>query len=333
VRSNIPLPVRISIEAPLYAIFAANREMLMSRLLTSLLIGVAVITFAQIASAADLSRKAPAYTPPPPPPVSWTGFYAGINIGYSWGDASTDITGSGTATTFDVSAPGFLGFPSSFAFADSNTARLHGVIGGGQIGYNYQLVPNWVLGIEADIQAASENGSSTFVDGFSTPVCTSLHVTNGNTFSCNNYGLLNGTAETTYHADINWFGTVRGRVGYLITPQVLLYGTGGLAYGRVSVSGFTNFTGVVQEFPVGTLALGSGPFSLSKNNVGFSVGGGIEGSVLLPANWTWKLEYLYLDLGSMDTVTSFSGRPIQFLSAVETITTHTHFTDNIVRFA
>src|SRR5262249_20839253 len=95
------------------------------------------------AFAADMAVKAP---PPPPAPVySWTGWYVGGNVGYSWGDAQTDISGSGTS----VSLPGFLvGFHNPSAFAGSNTARLNGVIGGGQVGYNYQTSAKWVLGGE-----------------------------------------------------------------------------------------------------------------------------------------------------------------------------------------
>jgi outer membrane immunogenic protein len=183
------------------------------------------ITFTQVAAAA----------PPPPAPVySWTGFYIGGNVGYSWGDAHTDITGSGSTTAFlgfPNTPPG--GFPASFGFADSNTARLDGVIGGGQIGYNYQLNPKWVLGIEADIQGSGERGSNTFLDTFSTPLCGALGGTG--ILNCFQNGTLNGTAVTTYEAKIKWFGTVRGRVGYLISDQVLFYGTGGLAYGGVDV--------------------------------------------------------------------------------------------------
>ena len=85
-----------------------------------------------------------------PPVYSWTGFYVGGNVGYGWGNARTDIAGGATTTAL----PDFLGgFPgNSVAFADSNTARLNGVIGGGQIGYNYQFNPRWVLGFEADIR-------------------------------------------------------------------------------------------------------------------------------------------------------------------------------------
>ena len=205
------------------------------------------------------------------PTYSWTGWYVGGNFGYSWGHADTDINGTG-----------------SFNFTDSNRTYLDGLIGGGQIGYSYQFAPNSVLGIEADIQSSGQRGSHTFFDPFSA-----------------------STAVTDYDAKINWFGTVRGRFGYSIAPQLLYYANGGLAYGHVEVSGNT------------ISPLGSSAFSASKSHTGFSIGAGIEGSVWLPANWTWRLEYLYLNLGTLDVATSFSGSA--------GTTTHIEFTDNIVR--
>jgi outer membrane immunogenic protein len=144
-----------------------------------------------------------------------------------------------------------------------------------------------------------------------------------------------GTAMTGYQANIDWFGTIRGRLGILVGDQLLIYGTGGLTYGRVSVSGSMNnsaavIAGIAQPFTPATAA-----FAAAKNNVGFSVGGGIEGrlSYWLPPNWTWKLEYLYMDLGSLDTAPAPFVMPNTIVAAfiTGTITTHTHFTDNIVR--
>jgi outer membrane immunogenic protein len=157
----------------------------------------------------------------------------------------------------------------------------------------------------------------------------------GATVTCTDSGQLNGTAATTHEAQIDWFGTVRGRIGYLITPETLLYGTGGLAYGRVAVSGKIEVTGAYPTFagPPSPLPPGFATFSGSNVNVGFSVGGGIEGSAWLPQNWTWKLEYLYVDLGSIDTTTFLSAfGDIRFAPTNVTITTDTHFIDNIVRF-
>jgi outer membrane immunogenic protein len=248
------------------------------------------------------------------PVYSWTGLYVGGNVGYSWGDARTDLAGAGRTVVPPFSA--------AFAFANTDTARVNGVIGGGQVGYNFQINPKWLLGLEADIQGSGQRGSGTFVDSIS--------------FQFSPVVLVQDTFLTGYEAKIDSFGTVRGRLGFLIGDQLLLYGTGGLAYGRVTVSGNTNLNGSL------TLNGGIIPFnpnnpgfSASKTNVGFSVGGGIEGRVLssLPGNWTWKLEYLYLDLGSLDIGWPFTSSPQlgAFIPPTGTIAMHTHFTDNIVR--
>jgi outer membrane immunogenic protein len=104
------------------------------------------------AFAADMAVKAPP-SPPPAPVYSWTGWYVGGNVGYSWGDAQPNIAGNGSigvvATT--ITTP--------FSFADSSSTRLDGIVGGGQIGYNFQFSPRWVLGLEADIQGSGERST------------------------------------------------------------------------------------------------------------------------------------------------------------------------------
>jgi outer membrane immunogenic protein len=101
---------------------------------------------------------------------------------------------------------------------------------------------------------------------------------------------------------------LRPRLGYLVNDQVLIYATGGLAYGQVKVSGATNvsgqFVGPSFAFPFSPAATA---FSDSRTNVGWTAGAGIEGRFAswLPAGWTWKLEYLYVDLGSLDLTGPF----------------------------
>ena len=150
------------------------------------------------ALAADMPVKAP---PLPPAPVyGWTGSYVGVNIGYSWGRSSSDYSA--------VSANnGFV--PET----TSDSANINEVIGGGQVGYNYQFSQSYLAGIEADIQASGERGSGDPL------VCT-------NPLACD-FGNINDS----YTEKLEWFGTVRGRLGYLATPNVLVYGTGGFAYG------------------------------------------------------------------------------------------------------
>ena len=131
-------------------------------------IGIAAIA-ALIGGPALAATPEPPPAPRPAPVYTWTGFYIGGNLGYGWGNGRNDVAGNGSVT---ANIGGFS-YPSSFAFADSNTAWLNGAIVGGQFGFNYQSSPKWVLGLEADIQSAGKNGTGVFADTFVTPVCIS----------------------------------------------------------------------------------------------------------------------------------------------------------------
>ena len=292
------------------------------------------------AAIALVGTPAVAAPPAPAPAYSWTGFYVGGNVGYGWGDARTDIAGSATTE--------FLGKPianlnNTVALNNSNADQLNGVIGGGQFGYNFQFSPRWLLGFEADIQGSGERGSNSSATPFSFPLCTGLVNLPPLICAASIPGAVPGLATTAYNAEINWFGTVRGRVGFLIGDQFLLYGTGGLAYGRVELSGATSVSASVLPNPaVGPASLtpAASAFSESKTNLGFVVGGGMEGrlSYWLPPNWTWKLEYLYVDLGSVDTAAPITGGAtlglrgqLLFSAFTGAVAAHTHFTDNIFR--
>ena len=106
---------------------------------------------------------------------------------------------------------------------------------------------------------------------------------------------------------------MRGRIGLLATPTLSFYGTGGLAYGGISASGTSN---------VGTTMLPS--FGNSAINVGWTVGVGVEGAIPNTSNWTWKVEYLYIDFGTL----SGSGYDPVF---AKPYSWSTSVTDNILR--
>jgi outer membrane immunogenic protein len=218
-------------------------------------------------------------------PWNWTGFYGGLNVGWSWGNG---------AVTY--SQPPLLGQPVS----TSGPSFLDGAIGGVQVGYNWQVSPTWVTGLEADFQWASEVANGSFripLDG-------------------------EGRAITgTLGSQILWFGTVRGRLGWLYTPDILVYATGGLAYGKVNASG--SFAPV--NFPPAASPWG---FNQSAINTGWTVGGGVEGVVQNLPHVTWKVEYLYLDLGSING-SGVDGIP--FFAGPHPYTFNAHFTDNIFR--
>jgi len=106
----------------------------MRRLSTRLIVAISTLALAQMATAADLPRKAPAYEPPPPPVYNWTGFYVGGNVGYGWGDSSYSFSadnGAGQGLLNTGISGGITPRAGSF--------RTTGIIGGGQLGYNWQF--------------------------------------------------------------------------------------------------------------------------------------------------------------------------------------------------
>ena len=144
---------------------------------------------------------------------------------------------------------------------------------------------------------------------------------------------MTGTSLTNYSTQIDWFGTVRARLGYVWgNGNVLSYVTGGLAYGEVKINGTNIFTGAVQGFHefTATQTLGQ-----SHVNTGWVLGYGTEGVIDFwgAHNWTWKIETLYMDLGHLDATAANS---FTFVSPGEVpsggqLTTNTHFTDWILR--
>jgi len=270
-----------------------------------------ILAMGSAAFAADLEPaasvyKAPAYKAPVVSgPYNWTGFYVGGNAGYGWGHADNDIDfASGPAF------PGVVGADPFPAFAHSDSLKLNGPNGGGQIGYNWQFTRTGVVGIEADFQATNPKNSSQFVDSFSL----SDHA--------DNETILSGTTATDQQARISWFGTVRGRLGYAF-GNVMLYGTGGLAYGKVGLSGTIASTETLTIFGNAPLTTSTPTnYAGSSVNVGWTAGAGIEGAIA--GNWTWKAEYLHVDLGSV-MVTGTAPTGVAFTAKSG------DFTDDIVR--
>jgi outer membrane immunogenic protein len=254
------------------------------------------------ALAADLpSRKGPpVLPPPPPPPPMWTGFYVGLNAGGTWANSNNVTTtaiglpGTDWATIAPLGLFGNGQEPALSASGVFGRGNNGGFIGGGQVGYNWQFYNNVVAGIEADIQGiASSSGS-------------------GNAFSVAPSGGvlggllgLNWNTAAQYRSNLDYIGTVRGRLGWLFTPTLLLYGTGGLAYGGVSVNNSfvttaSNPGGIYRD----VASLASSAFSDTR--VGWTAGGGLEW--MFWPNWSAKVEYLYYDLGNV-TTTAFSVAP------------------------
>ena len=126
-----------------------------------------------------------------------------------------------------------------------------------------------------------------------------------------------GILSTTVATSLDWFGTVRARLGVLPVNNVLLYATGGLAYGGVRTS--TTASNLVPPSCAGArVYCGSG--TASGVSVGWTAGGGIEYG--FAGNWTLKAEYLYLDLGNRSVTFADQGIPGSALTATSGFTAH-----------
>jgi outer membrane immunogenic protein len=253
-------------------------------------------------------------------PVSWNGFYLGVNAGVTWSKTNHISVNTTTATTLDGGGPILIsdaGPAATSASADLALQYRGAFIGGAQAGYNWQI-SSVVAGLEADIQGVV--GSEASVDGaiFVGPV-------SGTT----------GTPDiTTFHASrrLDYFATVRGRLGYLVWPSVLVYGTGGLAAGNVSGSvGFS--TANSAYLANGRSAVWGISNTYSEARAGWVAGGGVEW--MFTPRLTLKAEYLYYDLGTATAPIGPSGpvvlggTPSPFFTNISTMSTR--YVGNILR--
>jgi outer membrane immunogenic protein len=213
---------------------------------------VALTVLATAASAADM---APSYAKAPmaAPIYNWTGFYIGVNGGYGWND-SQDVAISGSPL-ITISQPGTV--PVAL-----RGLKPEGGLAGGTVGYNWQF-GRGVVGLEADFDWADIRDSR-FID----------------------LPAVGPAVRTSASQKIDFFGTVRGRLGGLATDQLLLFVTGGLAYANVkSDANIDEFFGIGRQFRA----------SADEIRYGWTIGAGAEWK--FTPNWSLKGEYLYYDLG------------------------------------
>jgi outer membrane immunogenic protein len=243
----------------------------MNRLALYLMSAAAALSVTS-AHAADLPVKAAPLAPTPV--LTWTGFYLGGNAGYSWGD-------------WDRNGLGGIASPS-----------VDGWVLGLQAGYNWQVSPVWVVGVEGDIQItgqkASEFGALLASDVAGGPP----PFTDPAAF----HTITTGSFGNEWK--LPWFATFRGRIGGLVDPSLLIYATGGLAVGQFEGSSAAVLSSTTYRGQIGTttnpvlgpvVAAGAG-FSDSTTQLGWTVGAGLEKK--FTPNWSAKAEYLYMDYGT-----------------------------------
>jgi outer membrane immunogenic protein len=239
---------------------AYPRGMIMRYFRCAALAAVAVFGFASVAFAADLPTKAPVYNAPPPAVAStWTGFYVGAGVGARWMDSDWTATAA-----FDPTGPAIPFATDPSASFSSAAFRISGYAG-----YNWQVAPVWVVGLEGDFGWANN------------------HDTLGSRIP--GLGVLNGGSFTEVKG--SWDASLRARAGYLINPTLLAYVAGGAAFQHVEA--IATCPGDVSICKPASLTRS---FSNSNNRVGWTVGGGLE--TMIMRNWLARIEYRYSDLGS-----------------------------------
>jgi outer membrane immunogenic protein len=221
-----------------------------------------------------------------PPPFVWTGFYIGGNAGYHWDRDKSWTTANPVGWTqaggaaIDALTPGSLS-PAGFA-------------GGGQIGFNYQVTYNFLIGLEGDANWLNSNSVTRSVTGFG--------------------GGLNPADVFSTSVRHSFLGTMRGRVG-VVFDNWLFYATLGLAITDLRHSdSFGSFGNTV----VATV-------NTSTTRAGWTAGGGLE--YAFAQNWSAKVEYLYADFGNVERlIPSCVG-----CAAGSDITVRHGFIENVVR--
>lgn len=190
---------------------------------------------------------------------NWTGLYAGLHTGYATGDVRLPMKGSLASSTQTYPIDGT-------AKVDSK-----GFLGGAQIGYNYLLPSNWLIGLEADASLADITANSGALGSLP--------------------GTAIGTLDATAKSSVRWLGTVRGRVGYVTDNAMLIYATGGFAYGGVRSSASLKAT---------SLPTVEAKMNFNTIGTGWTLGAGVEKPIA--SHLTLRAEYLYADLGAVKLI-------------------------------
>jgi outer membrane immunogenic protein len=234
-----------------------------------LLSGAAVGALGMPAMAADV---APAYKIPVPiPAYNWSGCYVGGDVGGGWGSQGV----------LNTSPVGFEFPPAVLSQAPANTVVTGGsLIGGGHIGCNYQWTPLLVIGVEGDYSGMSLNATGHAESLFARAAAPGGGI--------------------TWSSRFDSIATVRGRIGFALTPNTLVYLTGGGAWGRASYSS-------TDVFFFGCPNCATTSFSNTAS--GLVLGGGLEWAPW-SSNWIVRGEYLYYSLSGGTGAGFVAGIPI-----------------------
>lgn len=207
-------------------------------------------------SLASSTAVAGSLTATAPPVFTWTGFYGGQAGAYTFQGDRTPHPDGLLSSAFDAAG-------SAFSAASTPAAQPRSALGGGQVGFNYQ-VQALVFGLEGDLSYTGLDTASALAAASS-----------------------NASLAFTSDVSSHWLSTMRTRIGIAPVDRLLIYTTGGLAVAqRTYNNGFAVVSPDGQDYTIG---------SASRMATGVALGGGLE--YALTKNWTLKGEYLYADLG------------------------------------
>jgi outer membrane immunogenic protein len=218
----------------------------MSNRMILLAASAAVLLGVSAANAADLYQPPPASSPvyAPTPAFSWAGLHVGLQGGYAWGSSSEPTFGNNTSPA--------------------------GIFGGANIGYDFTLTPNWIVGIEADANIGGIKDS-----------------------------VVPAFGPSSIEQKLDYFGTVRGRLGYAMGSN-LFYGTAGWAWGHGVRSG-----------------VGTPVASDSQSLSGWTVGAGIDHA--FTPNLIGRVQYLYTDYGTANYNLGLGSLPVSLTTSTLSI--------------
>jgi outer membrane immunogenic protein len=223
---------------------------------------VAAFALTSAADAADLAVRFNA-PPVPPPAFSWTGFYVGGNFGGGFGDKWWDNNNP-------LDNHFWFGFPGQ----SIGTTSMDGLLGGGQVGYNWQFASPIVVGVEGTFDGSDISGH------FNTGIPGNLTMTNA--------------------SKLNWLSTVVGRIGVTVDDHALIYAGGGAAWTDEKDS-VVSFGPGLGGFPGQNIS-----YSGSTTETGWTVLAGVEYAI--NPNWSARLQYNYIEFNN-PSITMPAGNP------------------------
>jgi len=217
------------------------------------------------AFAADKAKETPAVAPAAV--SNWSGFYVGAELGAKLAQTTwttTSVVDDGEPVSPDASSP--------------RNYYPVGLGGGIYFGYNHQLSKPWVPGIEVDWADANKTTTKAGIPG-----CSILCLGDP------------GPVADTSSVRMGWDSSARARLGYLLRPHLLTYGTGGIAWQKIKSTATCQFSGP-DPLCESTLGAPFGTVSSDATRTGWTAGVGIESS--FAKHWILRGEYRYAGFGT-----------------------------------